>query len=420
MKRQNIISGIAIGAVGLVTIAVVVREPPNTDPMSTREHEDSAEAPDFPRGPHGGRLLEDGSFALEVVIYESGIPPEFHLYGYAGGSALAPGDFDAEITLFRLGEEPTGFAFEPEMDYLRGIGVVREPHSFDVEVRVRHDGQRFEWSYESHEGRTRIPDRVAEAQGIAVESAGPATIRDVVELTGTVQIDPGRVSEIRARFPGIVTDVRRTVGDTVARGETLAMVETNESLRSVAITAPIAGLIVDRNIQPGQPTGDVPLFVVADLSEVWINLDVFGRDLEAIAPGQPVHIETLGGVRIDEKIDWVSPLVAHGSQSVRARVTAANPDARLRPGQFVRASVVTGEHDVPLAVRQSGLQRFREFDVVFARVRDVYEVRMLELGRSDADYVEVSSGLRPGEIYVTRNSYLIKADIEKAGASHDH
>ncbi|MGD8808556.1 MAG: HlyD family secretion protein, partial [Gammaproteobacteria bacterium] len=113
-------------------------------------------------------------------------------------------------------------------------------------------------------------------------------------------------------------------------------------------------------------------------------------------------------------------LVAHGSQSVRARVTAANPDARLRPGQFVRASVVTGEHDVPLAVRQSGLQRFREFDVVFARVRDVYEVRMLELGRSDAEYVEVLSGLRPGEIYVTRNSYLIKADIEKAGASHDH
>ncbi|MGD8809919.1 MAG: efflux RND transporter periplasmic adaptor subunit, partial [Gammaproteobacteria bacterium] len=300
MKRQNIISGLAVAAIGIVTIAVVVRESPTTDSMSTREHGDSAEAADFPRGPHGGRLLEDGAFALEVVIWESGIPPEFRLYGYAGGSALAPADFDAEITLFRLGAEPADFRFEPEMDYLRSIGVVREPHSFDVEVRARLDGQQFEWAYESHEGRTRIPDRVAAAQGIAVEPAGPATIRDVVELTGSVQIDPGRVSEIRARFPGIVTDVRRTVGDTVARGETLAMVETNESLRSVAISAPIAGLIVDRNIQPGQPTGEVPLFVVADLSEVWINLDVFGRDLEAIAPGQPVRVETLGGVRLDE------------------------------------------------------------------------------------------------------------------------
>jgi cobalt-zinc-cadmium efflux system membrane fusion protein len=66
------------------------------------------------------------------------------------------------------------------------------------------------------------------------------------------------------------------------------------------------------------------------------------------------------------------------------------------------------------------LQSFRDFTVVYARVRQTYEVRMLDLGRRDGEFVEVLSGLEPGTTYVSENSYLIKADIEKSGASHDH
>jgi cobalt-zinc-cadmium efflux system membrane fusion protein len=76
--------------------------------------------------------------------------------------------------------------------------------------------------------------------------------------------------------------------------------------------------------------------------------------------------------------------------------------------------------DVPLAIKHSGLQRFRDFDVVFTRIGDTYEVRMLTLGRQDETYAEVLTGIEPGALYVTTNSYLVKADIEKSGASHDH
>jgi cobalt-zinc-cadmium efflux system membrane fusion protein len=217
-----------------------------------------------------------------------------------------------------------------------------------------------------------------------------------------------------------VTEVRRDTGDVVSRGEVLGLVETNESLRSIAIEAPISGRIVNRNIQVGQVTGSQPLFVIADLDEVWVQLDVFGRDLGRIAAGQAVTIRSLDGTVHEGTIDWVSPLVAHGSQSVRARVRLPNPDGALRAGQFVRARVVVEETQVPLAVRRSALQTFRDFDVVYARVGDVYEVRMLELGRSDDVHIEVLGGLSEGEIYVTANSYLVKADIEKSGASHDH
>ncbi len=87
---------------------------------------------------------------------------------------------------------------------------------------------------------------------------------------------------------------------------------------------------------------------------------------------------------------------------------------------FVRGEVVIDQIDVPLAVKQSGIQRFRDFKVVYARIGETYEVRMLELGRTDGRWVEVLGGLKPGTEYVTNNSYLIKADIEKSGASHDH
>ncbi len=69
---------------------------------------------------------------------------------------------------------------------------------------------------------------------------------------------------------------------------------------------------------------------------------------------------------------------------------------------------------------RSGLQSFRDFTVVYAQVGNEYEVRMLELGRQAGEWAEVLGGLEPGTRYVTENSYVIKADIEKSGASHDH
>ena len=418
MKKNTAILVIVVAIVSAVTTLLLsgTVAPPELVGESSAHNSESA----IERGPNGGRMLREGTFAVEIVIAEAGLPPEFHLYAYDNDVLIPANRFAATIELERLGGVRDLFEFVTEGDYLRGLGVVREPHSFDVSVTATHSGVTRKWQFESHEGRTQIAERIATESGIRTEPAGARTIVETVELTGTVQANPARISEVRARFPGIVTEVRRDTGDLVSRGDTLGFVETNESLRSVAIEAPISGRIVSRNIQIGQVTGGEPLFVIADLSEVWVQLDVFGRDLGAIAAGQSVKIRSLDGVVHEGVIDWVSPLVAHGSQSVRARVPLPNPDGNLRAGQFVRARVVTAESGVPLAVRRSALQGFRDFDVVYAKVGDTYEVRMLELGRKDDVHVEVLGGLSAGEVYVTDNSYLVKADIEKSGASHDH
>ncbi|MGD2075747.1 MAG: efflux RND transporter periplasmic adaptor subunit [Gammaproteobacteria bacterium] len=383
------------------------------------EH-DAHAAPDMHKGPHGGGLLVDGNLALEITIFEDGIPPEFRIYGYLDGNPLPPDALDVRVELERLGGRKDSFELSPQGDYLRGSGVVVEPHSFDVAVTAGYQGSQHRWSYELHEGRTEIPAEMAQEVGIRTEIAGPAVLHEVLTLTGRVQTDPDRLSRVRPRFPGVVKTLQRGIGDLVEAGDTLASIQSNESLQTYPLNAPIGGLILLRHAQVGEATGEEPMFVIADLSQVWVELDVFGGDLPRVRAGQPVEIETFDGYRAEGVIDWVSPLASHASQSVGARVPLPNPQGALRPGQFVRGRVTVAEHQVPLAVKRPAVQRFRDLEVVFARYGDVYEVRMLEPGRRTRDWVEVLDGLQPGTEYVTENSYLIKADIEKAGASHDH
>ncbi|WP_432279396.1 efflux RND transporter periplasmic adaptor subunit, partial [Pseudomonas aeruginosa] len=145
-----------------------------------------------------------------------------------------------------------------------------------------------------------------------------------------------------------------------------------------------------------------------------------GTDAERLKPGQSVRIRSAtGSAVVEATIGRLLP-VAGAGQSVIARVSVPNSEGRWRPGMTVAAEVAVGSREVALAVKESGLQRFRDFTVVFAQVGETYEVRMLELGDRDGDYAEVLGGLKPGTPYVTEQSFLIRQDIEKSGASHDH
>ncbi|MDH0624142.1 efflux RND transporter periplasmic adaptor subunit [Pseudomonas chengduensis] len=375
---------------------------------------------DYERGPNNGRLLRDGDFALEVTIFETNAPPHYRLYAYRSDSLIPPTEVVATIELSRLDGEVNRFTFAPESTYLVGSGEVTEPHSFDVAVTAEHGGKRSNWSYESYEGRVTIPAAIAEDAGIRVEQAGPASIRDIVRLTGTIAFDSNRYASVGARFPGIVQSVSVQQGERVQRGQTLAVVEGNESLRTYSITAPFDGVVLARNTNVGDVAEAGALFELADLSQVWIDLRAIGTDADLLEPGQPVRIRSAtGGATTEATIGSLLPVAGTG-QSVIARVSIPNPEGRWRPGMTVAAEVTAGSREVPLAVKESGLQRFRDFTVVFAQVGETYEVRMLELGDRDGEYAEVLGGLKPGTPYVTEQSFLIRQDIEKSGASHDH
>jgi cobalt-zinc-cadmium efflux system membrane fusion protein len=389
-------------------------------PSAEGEHGDAAAAAEFERGPHRGRMLRDGDFALEITIFETGVPPQFRLYAYQNDKPLPASSVRPTITLKRLDGEVNTFTFKPEQDYLVGSGTVVEPHSFDVEVRADHAGKQHRWTYASYEGRTTIPAAAAKGAGVEIETAGPAVVRDTVALMGTVALDANRHVEVKARFPGIVRAVPVQQGQRVRRGQTLVVVEGNESMRTYPVVAPFDGVVLARHTNIGDVADANALVELADLSEVWVELRAIGTDAERLAPGQEVEIASATGeARAQGRIETLLPVASLG-QSVIARVRVPNTDGNWRPGMTVRAIATITSREVPLAVKESGLQRFRDFTVVFAQVGETYEVRMLELGARDGEHAEVLGGLKPGTRYVTGQSYLIRADIEKSGASHDH
>lgn len=373
---------------------------------------------DAPKGPHGGRLLESGDFSLEVTVFERGVPPEFRLYARRRGEPLDPAAVQARIELQRLGGQHDVFEFRPVEDYLRGEGEVVEPHSFDVRVTAEAGGETHEWSYASHEGRVHIAPDLAEAAGITTAIAGPGELRETLRLYGRLQPDPARVAGLRARFPGLITRLDAQVGQRVERGQQLATVEADDSLRPYALRAPIGGDVIDLGATAGEVAGGDALLRIADYSRLWALLAAYPRQAAQIATGQPVTVRA-DGLEAEGVIDYVAPADT-GRPARQARVVLDNADGRWTPGMAVTGEVEVGRVQAPLVVDNRALQRWRDFTVVFARFGETYEVRMLETGRSDGRMTEVLGGLEPGTEYVVGNSYLIKADIEKSGASHDH
>lgn len=410
-----------------VGMAVSSRFGHDHGPTQSGEHGSSShtEAPatgEFERGPHRGRILRDGDLAMEITIFEDGVPPEFHVYPYIANKPINPSDVKLSIELGRLGNRVDRIAFAPEEDHLKGDQVVVEPHSFDVKVRAEIGGKTSEWSYQSYEGRTQISAKAAEAAGIKIEKAGSANIKDAIELSGIVSLDEDKSAKVGGRFPGIVKSLSKSVGESVRKGDPLATIDMNTTLRDYSPVSPIDGVVVARAATVGSiTTTDSVLFEIADMSTVWAELHAFGKDRERVKVGQNVTIETHDkSTHTEGTVAYVTPVAEAASQAVVIRVVLDNKDAKWVPGSFVRGTVTVADRNASLAVKTSGLQRFRDFTVVFARIDDTYEVRMLNLGATDGTWTEVLGGIEPGQDYVAENSFLIKADIEKSGASHDH
>jgi cobalt-zinc-cadmium efflux system membrane fusion protein len=166
---------------------------------------------------------------------------------------------------------------------------------------------------------------------------------------------------------------------------------------------------------------DHTLFVIADLSSVWVEASIAARDLGAVRQGQTAVIRSADlGREANGRISYLGAVVGRETRTAVARVVIPNADGRWRPGLFVTVRLVRESSTVPVAVLAEAIQTFRDWQVVFVRYGDWFEARPLELGRSDGLWVEVLQGLSPGVQYATTNSFAIKAEIGKLGATHDH
>lgn len=423
MKVKNLLQIAAILAL-LAGAYFVRRKILKSEP----KHAASAEAghdaatPEYERGPNNGRLLTDGELGLEITIYEPDIPPQFRVYPYKNGKPLDPSEVKLFIELDRFLDRVDTINFKTEGEYLVGDKVVEEPHSFDVKVIAGYNGKKSQWEYQSYEGRVTMQAAAIETAGIKIEEAGPTKLRTLVEMNGKIVANPDKVAHVTPRYPGVILEARKKLGDAVQKDEVIAVVESNESLRPYEIKSQIAGRVIKRDAVLGESVAqDTTLYVIADLTTIAVDLAVPRTDFPKLKEGQKVIIGGAGENEGEATLTYLSPIGAENTQTMMARAEMPNPEMTWQPGLFVTAEVVVEETEVPIAVKASGLQTFRDWDVVFMNDGTTFEIAILELGRRDGDLVEVlSSPLKPGTKYVTENSFVVKADVLKSGASHDH
>ncbi len=276
--------------------------------------------------------------------------------------------------------------------------------------------------HEEQERSVEMSDAKIAAVGIELAKAGPATLQDSLRLNGIIQPNQETLTQVTPRFPGVVRDIRKRIGDPISKGDLLATVESNQSLTVYEMRSPIAGTVIDRQVSLGEYASEQkPSFVIADLASVWIDFSVYRRDIGRVRVGDTIMIDPEdGGSLIESKMTYVSPVGTSDTQSAVARAVVENSELRLRPGFFVTGRLIMGAKAAAIAVKASALQTVENRTVVFVRSGNKFEVRDVETGERDRENVEITLGLTQGDVYAAKNSFIIKAELAKETAKHEH
>ncbi|MBT5959145.1 MAG: efflux RND transporter periplasmic adaptor subunit [Nitrospina sp.] len=188
------------------------------------------------------------------------------------------------------------------------------------------------------------------------------------------------------------------------------------------LRSPLGGVVIQKHLTTGEAVkNDDDIFLLADFSDVWVNIAIPAKDLKYVKLGQNVVVKDDNlGMEAKGKLTYLDSIIDETSRTVTGRVVIPNAKGHWRPGTFVTLRLVLEERRVPIAVPEKAIQTIRDWSVVFVKYGNFFEARPLELGKNDGDRVEVLAGLKAGEQYVVQNSFVVKAEIEKSSAVHSH
>lgn len=288
--------------------------------------------------------------------------------------------------------------------------------------------QEQEENHNDHEGESEteleLTSDILQEFGIEIGTASGGVLEKTIELLGEIQIDPDRLAHITPRFDGVVKEVFKKIGDPVKKDELLAIIESNESLTTYEIRSSINGIVIDMHFTKGE-TAQRPdhFFAVADLSEVWVNFSIYQRDLPFIRIGQMAEINSGQKLPLATgTISYISPILDVHTRTATARVILKNPDGSLRPGLFVTGKVIVENISVDVAIPKTALQSIDDQPSLFIKTLEGFKSQVVHLGRTNQYYVEILSGLKPGQEYVSKGGFTLKAQLAKEsfGDGHGH
>ena len=260
---------------------------------------------------------------------------------------------------------------------------------------------------------------------IELLTAAPHTIEITRDVLGKVVPNANKTLFLYPRYSGVIKKLTKYLGEKVKKNEKLAVIESDQTLQEYTLTAPFSGRIVQKNANAGEHIKEgSPIYQIADLSDVWVDLFIYRKNAKLIEKGQKVIVFTdnKNKKHVSSTISYVSPLGVEHNQTMLARAVLPNTGySRLwLPGLYVDAKITIAVQKVPIAVKTSAIQMLDGKKVVFIKDSDGFEPIECQFGLEGTEYTQVLSGISVGQTYVANNSFLLKAQLEKDSASHDH
>ncbi|AIF97505.1 efflux RND transporter periplasmic adaptor subunit [Alteromonas australica] len=361
-------------------------------------------------------IFQKDNIKIEVSIDESPEGSVIIASTFEDGKAFIPDYFSIELQ--KLGSTVEEFEFQSSKGVLRSTRALSEPHSFNATIYLTDKKRKYSWEWENLEGRTQIAKKLIEKSQLATSEVQSGTIERHVELLGTLVIPPKNKAEVNARFSGVVETLVADVGDSVNAGDVIAKIQSNDSLQTYIVKAPISGTVVSRNVNVGQLVAGETLYDIVDANTLWAELKVFPSKRDTIKPGSYVHIKK-GSQQQDAQVKVLIPSSSQSPYQI-AIVEIDNIEGVFSPGDMVTGVVDAQKIAVSLRVENEAIQSMDGNSIVFLHYGNMFQAVPVKLGIKDDNFTEIKHGLEIGQVYVSKNSFLIKADLEKSGASHAH
>ena len=225
---------------------------------------------------------------------------------------------------------------------------------------------------------------------------------EVAKAAAENSINGTNAALIAARRHLLILGLKDAAIDSLSKRSDLASV--------FSLNSPIDGIVVERNATVGASVGtDANLFKIIDLSRVWIDANVFEKDLQQVRPGQEVKltVPAFPGSTFSGRVILINSVVDPDTRTVKVRTEVANPDGRLKPDMFANVQIVTALNRTAISIPQSAVLNDEGKSVVFVAEGNGYKKRQVQPGIQNNDRVEIVDGLSAGDKVVVKGNYLL-------------
>lgn len=268
-----------------------------------------------------------------------------------------------------------------------------------------------------------LSDQAIKMVGLSLAKIESKKLKTNIRLTGEVGFNQDRLVHVVPRFPGIATTILKKLGENVKAEEIVAKIESNESLALFDVKSLISGTIVEKHVSLGEfVTDSEPIFVIADLNKVWINLAIYPKDIGKVKIGQTVNIQVIGNPnKTTGKISYVGKVFDEATRFVTARVVIPNKDHKWLPGMFVSGIIEQEGEKSFNVVENEAIQTINEKQYVFLpESSNTFHAVEVKTGQTDNQFTQIISGLKPGQKYVVKGAFELKSKIVISAQGDSH